>query len=356
MDYKKILNYNFSLKENFNSTAKWPLLIAIITSAICLILTYFILNIYGNYDIHAAGNAKYDSLVQERQHLKNDMKLLLKDNQTYLSNLENSPKSKSELASSLTNLLSENRLKLIKLNTNDSTPNSKDETLVIEAEGSYEQILHFTQAVNAKVASSEVEVLKITKLKDKGLLHLTLALKFNNPPHLNASSINLNHQAFKEATRGGIFEGWHMIKAGFVQVDPANQPNVNDPITKKDPFQAPETPPVDTKNGTDKKAENTNRSGFFLSGIMYSKKTSLCVITIPSGESKVFTTGDLVNQKLRIQEIGRDHIVLSSNIQGVGHIRSKKHRPRQIEPKQENTFQINPDRQITFHLGEEILL
>jgi acylphosphatase len=356
MDYKKLLNYNFSLKENFNSSAKWPLLIAIITSAICLVLTYFILNIYGNYDIHATGNAKYDALVQERQHLKSDLKLVLKDNHTYLSDLESSPKSKSELASSLTNLLSESKLKLIKLNTNDSAPNTKDATLVIEAEGTYEQVKHFTQAVNAKVASSEVEVLKISKLKDKGLLHLTLALKFNNPPHLKASSIDLNYQAFNEAPHGGMFEGWHMIKAGFVQVDPANQPNVNDAITKKDPFQAPEIPSADTKNGADKKSENNKGSGFFLSGIMYSKKMSLCVITIPSGESKVFTAGDMVNPRLRIQAIDRDHIVLSSKVQGVSHTRSKKHRARQIEPKQENTFHINPDRQITFHLGEEILL
>jgi len=223
MDYKKLLNYRFSFKDDIADSARWPLLIAIITSAISLTLLYFIVNVYGNYDIHAASNAKYDALLQERQHLNHDLKSLLKDNQTYLSNLEAAPQSKSELANSLTKLVADNKLKLVKLNTNDSTPNSKDATLVIEAEGSYAQVSNFTQSVNAIAASSEVEVLKVSKLKDKGLLHLTLGLKFATPPHLNVSKISANNQAFNKFSRENLFEGWHLIKTGFVQLPQESQ-------------------------------------------------------------------------------------------------------------------------------------
>lgn len=360
MDYKKLLNYRFSFKDDIADTAKWPLFIAIITSAISLALIYFIFNVYGNYDVHAASNAKYEALLQEKQHLNHDLKLLLKDNQTYLSNLEAAPQSKSELANELTKLVADNKLKLVKLNTNDSAPNSKDATLVIEAEGSYAQVAHFTQAVNAKAASSEIEVLKVSKLKDKGLLHLTLGLKFSAPPHLNVSKISANNQAFKTSGRGGLFDGWQLINAGFVQVSPENQASEstfnNEASPKKDPFQAPDMPAAENKNSGDKKADAPKTSGFFLSGIMYSKKISLCVITLPTGESKVFTTGEKVNMRLSVLEIARDHVVIGARGQFASQNRAKRLKNKPIDPEQDSTFHTNPERQKTLHVGEEISL
>jgi hypothetical protein len=360
MDYKKLLNYRFSFKDDIADTSKWPLLIAILTSAISLTLFYFIFNVYGNYDVHAAGNARYDALMQERQHLNHDLKSLLKDNQTYLSNLEAAPQTKSELANALTKLVADNKLKLVKLNTNDSAPNSKDATLVIEAEGSYAQVSSFTQAINAKVASSEVEVLKVYKLKDKGLLHLTLGLKFATPPHLKASKISANNQAFNSSGRSGLFDGWQLIKTGFVQVPPENQasePPINNEATpKKDPFQAPEMPAAENKNGSDKKEVSAKTSGFFLSGIMYSKKVSLCVITLPTGESKVFTTGEKINTKLSIQAIARDYVVIGARGQFANQIRAKRQKNKASDTEQNSTFHTNPERQKTLHVGEEISL
>lgn len=360
MDYKKLLNYRFSFKDDIADTAKWPLLIAIITAAISLSLIYFIFNVYGNYDVHANSNAKYEALLQEKQHLNHDLKSLLKENQTYLSNLEAAPQSKSELANALTKLVADSKLKLVKLNTNDNTPNSKDATLVIEAEGSYAQVAHFTQSVSAKVASSEVEVLKVSKLKDKGLLHLTLGLKFATPPHLSVSKISANNQAFNPSGRGALFDGWQLIKTGFVQVTPESQvtepPAYNEASPKKDPFQAPEMPAAENKNSGDKKAEKPKTSGFFLSGIMYSKKVSLCVITLPTGESKVFTTGDKVNMRLSILEIARDHVMIGARGQFASQIRGKRLKNKPIYPEQDASFYTNPERQKTLHLGEDISL
>jgi Tfp pilus assembly protein PilO len=321
MNLNKLFSQNLLQKINLSEAAKLPLIVSILMIAASIYFLYSIFNVYQNLDIHAASKARYENLLNEKSLLKKNHALLFKSNAAYFYDLEHAPKTKSELASGIAKLIADNKLKLVKLSANEiGAVGNKNASLSIEADGSYEAIKHFTKGLHQLIAASEIQSLKLAKLKENGLLHATLNLKFSTPPQIK--SFNDYYANSHDVTLVGqsMFSGWKMMPVGFVQVDPntnnSEATTQNEVSTKKDPFQPPQVPSeAKPPLSSDVKNQDQKSGAYYLSGIMSGKNTGLCVITLPSGLSKVFAVGDKVNAKMVVKKITASHIMVNSTRQ-----------------------------------------
>ena len=258
MDLKKpiniasLLNFKNLLKGSSLEHSKLSLSLLVISSLIGVTFIYLGFDRYKNQDIFQAAKNHYEQTILEKNTLDNKFKKLAKDNATYFGDVVASPKSKMELSSALTQLVASSNLKLAKMNLNSADP-SKGEMIEIEMDGSYLNILQFSESCKKIIASSELQSYKLTKAKEGAMIHVAMAIKFNPPPpaeNLPVPQTNLlpppsiDHKVmnyFNNFNTGGF------IKAGFVPAKPENTnveiPKNETPIPEKkiikDPFQVP---------------------------------------------------------------------------------------------------------------------
>ena len=107
--------------------------------------------------------------------------------------------------------------------------------------------------------------------------------------------------------------------AGFVENDPFKQksetlepsaPSAPPTENLRDPFAAPGTsaPKVNKSGGGTGTAPETQ---YYLSGVLTSESTELCVVITPVGESKIYHVGDNINNRLKITGIYANAIMIN---------------------------------------------
>ena len=176
--------------------------------------------------------------------------------------------------------------------------------------------------MNTLIISSEILTFKINK-KEGSSLHLSMTLKFVQPPIKNQAN-QLSQDIYSSPIEFYQAQGWSLIKAGFVPVKPDSQisnpqapevpQNENFAITNKslpsrDPFD-PSGASVSENDGN--KKASSGRSGFYLSGILYSDNSKYCVVSVPGGHTKIFAEGENLSPHIKIISIENDHIIVTS--------------------------------------------
>lgn len=330
MDLKKpinisaLLNFKNLLKGSSLEHSKLSLSFLVLSSLVGITFIYLSFDRYKNQDIFQAAKNHYEQTNLEKNTLDNKFKKLAKDNAAYFGDVVASPKSKMELSSALTQLIASSNLKLAKMNLNSADP-SKGEMIEIEMDGNYLNILQFSESCKKIIASSELQSYKLTKTKEGAIIHVAMAIKFNPPPPAEKLPLPLNNIAPPPSIEHKVindlnhFNAGGFIKAGFVPTKPEN---TNAEISKnetpiaekkiiKDPFQMPSV----TSNPQKSNSANTSSlgGGYFLSGILYSKEGRFCILTLPSGESKVLPEGEKIGTQFKVISIGRDHIIINLN-------------------------------------------
>lgn len=323
MDLNKPLNLSFSLKGFDIANAKLPFAISLISVLGILLFGYFSYGVYSNYEVHATSKAQYESLMQQKLALQQQQNKMFKDHAELIEELVKSPSSKSELAATLGGLVAKNGMKIGKLASNDAGPVSgaKDAAIELEVDGSFLAIKSFLAQARAVVLASDVTQLKISKSKDARLLHLSLAVKYTQPPKLQLPKQKMAFMVHGQEYFYDTFDQWTMRQTGFVQApEPAEK--VVEPVTaapqagdikRNDPFQAPPQP-FANKEGVaplDPAAPQpvAKRSNvMYLSGIIYSANKKFCIVVLPSGESKVFAEGEKVHGKITVNRISDEGV------------------------------------------------
>ena len=315
MDLKKIANFKFTLDGSGLEDSKLTLSLTAIAAVTSIYLIYLIISTFQNYDFYQKTHQQLQKVEQDRKQLESNFRSLVKSNAEYYEDLKSSPRSRSELASALSGAISENSLKLIRLNSNDGNLSNKDALVEVEAAGTYTNINRFTRNVSKFIGATELQSLKLTKVKEDSSLHVALSLKFSPVPSIDFPSTKSETKKISQFQVDNDGD-WRIIKAAFVQADtkPAAPVETNDNTIKKDPFQSPE--PIKSEINLAGKSEGKiveqRLSGFYLSGIFYSKHQHYCVISLPSGESKVFKEGDKVSPLLRVRKIIPGYVLTNS--------------------------------------------
>ena len=330
MDLKKpvnlssILNIKALLKGSSLEHSKVSLSILIVSSIIGITFVYLGFNRYKNQDIFEAVKSHYEQTVSEKNILDTKFKKLAKDNADYFSDVVSSPKSKMELSNALTQLIARSNLKLSKMNLNSADP-SKGEIIEIEIDGSYLNVIQFSENCKKIIASSELQSFKLTKTKEGAMIHVAMSIKFNTPPQAESLPLPQNNilpipiTEQKVNYRPSNYSHNGFMKVGFVPAKPENiipEAPKNENVTPekkviKDPFQAPSVMSNPQKGNST--VSSSAGGGYFLSGILYSKEGRFCILSLPSGEPKVFQEGEKVGTQFKIISIDRNHILTNSN-------------------------------------------
>jgi hypothetical protein len=318
MDLNKSFNLKFSLKESGLENSKPALIVIVFSVLVSLYLIHSIVNIYFDYDAYNTSQNHLQAIEQEKKTAEHNFQEIVKNNVDYFADLKNSPRSRSELANALTKLISDSGLKLIRLSSNDNIQQKKDSLFELEASGTYANIDRFTRVLHKTIGASELQSLKLVKQKEDGFLHMTITLKFSVAPNLKLPEAKQKKETvgFREPP---FSEDWKIIRVAFVPADEKNvtQTEAVSTSVNKDPFQSPvANSPIanDAKKDLppDLKAVEHKLSGYYLSGIFFSKHHRYCVIVLPSGESKVFTEGEKISPKLLIEKIARNFVVTNN--------------------------------------------
>ena len=297
---------------------KMQLVFILISMAAITLLIYLFYSAYLANQTYEAIRSEYSHTSSQVLTVNQSIKYLLKKESAYFDSLRAAPSTKTDLSEGLTTLLSANKLRVTKLSSNFSKLSSgqKEGLVELDADGSYPQIVEFLHQMESLAAASNVEFIRLTKTQDNLVVHLSLGVKFASPPDIRNMpkrlAFNMNGQQFFYDS----FDQWRLKTAGFVAVpdSAANKseeaPTVKESlnVTRIDPFQLPIPPPL-SANGTTKSA-----GAFFLSGIVYSAKGKLCIITLPSGESKIYLENEKVNEKMRVEHVDMDDVRISSKI------------------------------------------
>ena len=326
MDLNKPISLSFSLQGSSIQHAKVQ--VALIAASV-LAIVYFIYGGYGafsNLEVHTTNKAEYERLLQEQRTVNTKYHNLFKNNADYFELLKAAPKSKSEMAGQLAALVSKHHLKLSKLNTNDTQqPATQNNNVEIEADGAYPAVIAFLKDMKAVTASSEVQGVKLSKNLDNPTLKVSLNIKFNQPPAIESHPIKQS-TLLPKGWDFDTFDRWQVMQAGFVPApqEPSATPDASQ-APSRDPFAVPEKSKEQPKHEAGPVGAVPDSSGvastegvreqrikaFYLSGIIYSKDAKFCVITLPSGESKVFSPGAKVGNRFKVESIGSDHIVIN---------------------------------------------
>lgn len=320
MDLKKPLNLDLKLSfdKDIFSGEKTPLIVIGSGAILSILLVFLIIGQYGNFGKFTDAQNRHQQLINNKATLEKNIKLLISKSPDYFNNLASAPKNKAELTDLLTKLIAKNNLKLIKLNANEGNAGDpKNNTIEVEIDGAYGNIARFTESMNTMIISSEILSFKINK-KEGAALHLSMALKFVEPPIKNqikqASILKFNAFDFYEA------EGWSLMKAGFVQAPSQpqvteenaslNNKNVVNKSSSRDPFDPSGT--AVSESNTSNSNSTGSKSGYYLSGILYSENSKYCIVSVPGGRTKIFTEGENLSPHLKIISIEDDHVIVTS--------------------------------------------
>jgi len=227
IDLSSLLNIKALLKGSSLEHSKFSLSILVVSSVIGLTFVYLGIDRYKNQDIFDAVKSHYEQTVSEKNILDAKFKKLAKDNADYFGDVVSSPNSKMELSSALTQLIARSNLKLAKMNLNSVDP-SKSEIIEIEIDGSYLNIIQFSENCKKIIASSELQSYKLTKTKDGAMIHVAMSIKFNAPPTAESLPLLKNNILPLPGTEQKVnyhpnnYSNDGFIKVGFVPTKPEN--------------------------------------------------------------------------------------------------------------------------------------
>lgn len=348
MDLNKQINFNLNLKNIDLKTAKGPLGILFVSVLVFFYCINDVMTRFSNQDLLMNTQAQINNLSQQKTDLASQYNQLLKDNKAILKYISNSPKTKSEMTAVLTKLVSLYRIKLIKLAMNENSsqldPNAAsqagelnataDSSLVIDLEGigSFANIILFTTKLKEVLAASEIESFKLAKLAEGKGLQLNLIVKFSPPPNdLAVPETVTQDLIFDDGFSLAFKKDPWMRTVGFVEIE-KNLDQIDNtvdgdivppaPATEvfKDPFAEPSDIPS-LRSGA--KGGNVDADGqpiaepiYYLSGILYSDEYRMCTVNLPSGETKIFTEKDKINEKITILSIQENSIKICGACKG----------------------------------------
>ena len=307
------------------------LLISVLSILLIMFFSFNCYAIYGNYELYEQKNAEFLDLSNQLRVTEKKLSKLINVEATYFNQLALGPDSKSEMIDLLSNIASASNLIVKKLISNEAGQNKSQDGLVeMESDGRYPSIQDFLIKIKPVLVASNVELLKLEKRKENQYVHMTMNIKFSNPPQLKkikpAVAFNLNGTDYFYDS----FKNWQVRHAGFVQV-PNSASSQQDKTSQEkgsqvvelngsvdnqrrvDPFlPSPKINQLDGASGSKRLGETDG--AMFLSGILYAKHKSVCIVTLPSGESKVFEVGESIDGKRRVTAIKMDAVSIRSSL------------------------------------------
>jgi hypothetical protein len=329
------------------------LTISILVGLLCLMVIFSKNTTKNDYEDAAQLLLTLDQqIVSSRKNLDN----LIIENKSILGLFAKSPKTKSQMTEAVTKLVTQNQLQLVKLNMaeNEGTQTVSDPTdpnngkllageilLDMEIIGNFSQVNRFILDAKKIFAASKVQRYEVSKLSDKETngLKLNLIVRFSGPP-TNLAVPEPDDVALIFDDGYSLFfnkqNPW-MQTVGFVEVDPKQiqMPDQSSPLKNgeafvnsdnnsfdRDPFATPEDAqlaPSSTAAGNVKNNSSElddSAPVYFLSGILASDDVSMCTVNMPSGETKIFTSGDKIDDQITVMSIDFDHIKICGVCKG----------------------------------------
>lgn len=302
-------------------------LISVLLIAFCAINCYAI---YGNYELYEKKNADFLEISNQMRLTEKRLLKLVSTEAKYFTQLNSAPITKSELVDALSNFATSSNLIVKKLIANEGAQNKeKDGLIEMELEGRYPSIQDFLMRIKPILTASNTQLVRLEKKKENQYVHMTMSVKFSKPPELRKVKSSLAFNFKGENFFYDTFENWQIRQAGFVQVPGGNNAQqdkvpqaksgvaieqVESPDNQKriDPFLP--SPKVNQVGGPLGPRSSESEGSMFLSGILFAKHKSVCIVTLPSGESKVFEVGESLDGKKRVIAIRSDAVTIRSSI------------------------------------------
>ena len=284
------------------------------------VLLYFMYGLYVNQDKYESEKKRFNIASDSVNSTQKEIENLTSKNKIYIKQLSKASKTKSELSSKITKLVGNYGLDLknldLKLDQNGMSSNPK---MTFEVKGKFLNIIRFNSELNNLLAATQINEIKISKIRESNLLLLSLDLNFSAPPVNSLSSISNLETIYNEKISLSNHYTWSdlpsvtrnikgLLKVGFVDAESDQSKEM------RDPFSEPNNTPKATKKQSDSYDELDE--SYFLSGTLTSDKKNFCIIISPEGDSKFYVEGDYItknNKKIVINKILSDQIFVGKN-------------------------------------------
>jgi len=284
------------------------------------ILSYLMYGLYMNQDAYESQKQRFTIASNKANNTQNKIESLNRKNRAYINQLSKASKTKSELSSKITKLIGNYGLEIknMDLKTNQNGVSSSPK-MTFEVKGKFLNIIRFNSELNNLLAATQINELKLSKVRESNLLLLKVDINFSAPPVNPLSSRLKLETIFKNKTFLSNSYIWSDIprgnrnsnnfkKVGFVDAE-------TDPSSElRDPFAEPNNTPKAVKKSSDNYDELDET--YFLSGTLVSDKKQFCIIISPEGDSKYYVEGDFIiknNKKIVINKILADQIFVGKN-------------------------------------------
>ena len=285
------------------------------------ILSYLMYGLYMNQDAYESQKQRFTIASNKANNTQNKIESINRKNRAYINQLSKASKTKSELSSKITKLIGNYGLEIknMDLKTNQNGVSSSPK-MTFEVKGKFLNIIRFNSELNNLLAATQINELKLSKVRESNLLLLKVDINFSPPP-VNPLSSNFKLETiFKNKTFLSDTYTWSDIprvnhsrdnfkKVGFVDAE-------TDPSSElRDPFAEPNNTPKAVKKSSDNYDELDET--YFLSGTLVSDKKQFCIIISPEGDSKYYVEGDFIiknNKKIVINKILANQIFVGENL------------------------------------------
>lgn len=329
MDLNKPINFDLKLNKEFLQENLVQLsfgLFGITLSAVFAYLTYEQYERFGAYE-------ENKSQIAQLQQAKLDLDTKITEQKNKfgleLRSLQTAPNSKTQLQSFITAQAEKYKIKVVKLLAAEPAEKGKPETIEIEFQGDYSRMRSFLGEVNSIIGASQVDKLKLTPANKSNEVIATLLIIYKDaPPSLiqpNATPAQSRWRDYQFER----FEDWIVLRAQFVPKDqksvasrslPNGAENSSQGSSEetRNPFEAPAKTPTagnGAVNQTDSGISNQTEkslSAYYLSGIVFSAGKKICVVTLPAGETKLFTEGQTISNRIKVLKIEKSKVILEA--------------------------------------------
>ena len=285
------------------------------------ILSYLMYGLYMNQDAYESQKQRFTIASNKANNTQNKIESINRKNRAYINQLSKASKTKSELSSKITKLIGNYGLEIknMDLKTNQNGVSSSPK-MTFEVKGKFLNIIRFNSELNNLLAATQINELKLSKVRESNLLLLKVDINFSAPPVNPLSSSLKLETIFKNKTFLSNSYIWSDIprgnrnsnnfkKVGFVDAE-------TDPSSElRDPFAEPNNTPKAVKKSSDNYDELDET--YFLSGTLVSDKKQFCIIISPEGDSKYYVEGDFIiknNKKIVINKILANQIFVGENL------------------------------------------
>ena len=343
MDLNKEIKFNFDIKQlkDVNlQKLKGPLVILVLSIIVFLYCIGNIINRFANQDTLIANQNQIINLSQQKTDVANQLNEMASSNKAILKYINDSPKTKSEMTSVLTKLVSLYRIKLIKLtmgeNSNQLDPNLANQdpnnsNLIIDLEGigTFKNIAMFANKLKEVLAASQIESFKLAKLEENKGLQVNLIVKFSQPPNDLFVPESIANLIYDDGYSLAFKNNPNLRPVGFVEIEKnLNQMDNNvdgdivPPLPSNevliDPFAEPINSPNRAGQGIQvgEDGQPLPEPMYFLSGVLDSNEYRLCTVNMPSGETKIFSENQKINDQITILGIQEDSIKICGVCKG----------------------------------------